>query len=368
MKKTFFVAIAAAALLASCDLSSTVDGPGQTTPAPTATPRIFLMGQDYTTKKAVLERVSDDSILAKDIKDWTTSDVILAALGDSLYVLNRKAGTVTGFTHGDPSKVFLDVQMTGSGDATGGANPYAVARIGGRLWVACYGSPFLKAVDLSSQKLVDSIDLSSYAYTGTKNPNTVDVHAWNGSLVVTMGRLNGWNPGDSSLVVVLNPSSKTATKRLALPWKNPYGISWKGDTLFVACVGKWFTDDYSDIVKDGGLAMVLPTSGVVKSILSEETAGANITDVEAVSSTKAFVGFGHANYSTTLAPVDLSTGAVGTSVTGVKSVAALAWTGKLLYVAEQDAAKPALFKVDVAGSVLGKVVPTLAPGSIAILP
>ena len=370
MKKTIFVMTAMIAALTSCDLSSTVDGPTQTTTpvAVASVPRVFLMGQDFTAKKAVLERVSNDSVLAKDLKDWTASDVILAASGDSLYVLNRKAGTVTGFTHGDPSKVFLDVQMTGPKDATGGANPYAVARIGNRLWVACYASPYLKAVDIPTQKLVDSIDLSSYSFAGASSPNVVDVHAVNGSLVATLGRLDGWNPGDSSLVLVLDPSTKKATKRLALPWKNPYGISWEGDTVFVACVGKWATDDYSDIVKDGGLAMVVLSTGVVKSILSEQTAGANIADVVAVSATKVFVGFGHADFSTTLASVDLATGIVGTTVPGIASVAALAWTGKSLWVAEQNAAKPALYRLDANGTVLGKVVTTLAPGSIAVLP
>lgn len=361
----------AAAMMTGCEMAGTIVTPNDTATkiVAIATPRLFLMGQDYATKKAVLEKVSSDSVFSAGLKDWTSSDVILDAQGDSLYVLNRKTGAVTGFAHGDLSQPFVDVQLTGpKDDAFSGANPYAVARIGGRLWVACYGSPYLKAIDLASQKLVDSIDLSGWAFSGQASPNTVDVHAWNGKLAVTLGRLDGWDPGDSSLVLVLDPSTKAVEKRMALPWTNPYGISWSGDTLLAACVGKWTTADYSDILKDGGLAMVVLSSGTVKSVVSEQSANANITKAVMAPGGKAFVGFGHADYSTTLALVSLADGSVGSDVAGIKNVTDLAWSGTVLWVAEHDAKAPAVYRLDASGAVKGKVTTTLAPGSLAILP
>lgn len=368
-------ALGLAAALSGCVFDSTVASDPAPIPSAPATPgaakatRLFVMGQDFTAKKAVLDAVGADGSFAADLKDWTTSDVILAAEGDSLYVLNRKLGTVTGFTHGDLSRNFLDVRLTAAtDDPTSGANPYAVAKVGGRLWVACYGSAFLKAVDLSNQKLVDSIDLSGFAHPGTTNPNQIDVHVWNGKLVVTLGRLDGWKPGDSSLVVVLDPTTKGVAKRIALPWKNPYSVSWKGDTLLVACVGKWTTDDYSGLELDGGLALVDLASGIAKPVVSELAAGENITIVKAVGGGRAYVAFSDASYASTIASVSLADGKIGAKVPGIRSAAGFAWTGSDLWVANQDKTAPAVVHLDSTGAVVGKKSTTLPPGSIVLLP
>jgi hypothetical protein len=319
--------------------------------------KIFSMGSKYDNNGGIgaLDRISDS--VAANIKTWPTSDIVLGADAGVLYVIQRINGVVTGFQGGDVTKPTLDINVGG------GANPYAVSSLSGKLWVACYGSRYLKAVGLSSKTLVDSIDLSAYSDVGDSQvvPDMIDVKVWNGKLAVVLGRLNGWKPGDATLVLVIDPTTKHVDKRIALPWKNAYGAAWSGNQVLVACVGSW-----NDLT-DGGLALVDLNAGTAKALLSEKTAGGNISMAAFGPSGKAFVGVTDANYNASALVVDLATGALGAKVSGTANVGALAWDGTQLWVGDHNDAAPMLLRVDAAGNVLGKVPTTLAPGSMAIL-
>lgn len=355
--------LAAALAVSGCvfdDGSTTDSGPKQA-----AGSKIFALGTRYTNEGglAVLDRVSSDTLLSKEVLDLTTSDALLdrdSAAG-ILYILNRAKGTVTGHKASDLSQVVLDASVGAD------ANPYAVAALSGRLWVACYGSAYLKAVDLSSRKLVDSIDLSGYADTrdGQTVPRIFAIHAWDGKLAVVAGRLNGWKPGDSSLVLVVDPVAKAVTKRIALPWKNAYAADWSGDRVLVACTGAWTTDDYSALVLDGGVALVDLGAGTVRSLASEQDAQGNVSMVAFGPAGSAFVGISDASYANSVRALDLATGRLGDKVSGNASVTAFAWTGKDLWMGTKA---PSLRRAGASGVVADTFATTLPPGSLAILP
>jgi hypothetical protein len=172
--------------------------------------------------------------------------------------------------------------------------------------------------------------------------------------------LNGWNPGDSTLVLVVDPATKNV-KRIALPWKNAYGAAWSGNQILVACVGSW-----SDTT-DGGLALVDLAAGTSRALLSGETAKRNISMAAFGPSGKAIICVANAKGVGPARLLDLASGALGATIPGSTNVGALAWDGSQFWVGDHNDAAPALLRVDASGDTLGKVHTTLAPGSIAIL-
>ena len=353
MKSTKHVFLALAALVASgCVLDGNSDKG-----ATAGSGKVFSMGSKWSADggNAALDRISTTK--AESIKSWANSDVVLSADAGVLYVLQRSKGVVTGYLGGDvTTSPTLDVNVGVD------ANPYAVTSLSGKLWVACYGSSFLKAIDLSSKALVDSIDLSMYSDLADAQtiPFMIAVHAWNGKLAVVLGRLNGWNPGDSTLVLVLDPATKNV-KRIALPWKNAYGASWNGNQVLVACVGSW-TD-----TTDGGLALVDLAAGTTRALLSGETAKRNIAMAAFGPAGKAIVCVANAKGVGPARLLDLASGTLGATIPGSDNVGALAWDGSQFWVGDHNDAAPVLLRVDASGDTLGRVNTTLASGSLAIL-
>jgi hypothetical protein len=358
MNKHWLILFATGFALSGCTLDSVVSDDGSGSGASTGS-KIFALGTKYSSDggTAALDRVSNDTTLAKGLKTLATSDAVLDRDSGNgiLYVINRGAATVTGFKSIDPSQVSLDVNVGN------GSNPYAVAVLSGKLWVACYGSAFLKAVSLSSQKLVDSIDLSAYADVADRqtNPYAFAVHAWNGKIAVVLGRMNGWKPGDSSLVLVVDPTTKAVEKRIALPWKNAYGAAWSGDKLLVACVGVWGA-------LDGGLVEVDLSTGAAKALLSEATAGFDITAVAFGPGSSAYVGlYKSADYTTSVWTANLSAGGLGAKVSGDADVGSFAWDGSHLWMGTTTST---LRRATSTGAVLNTFSTTLSPTSLAVLP
>jgi hypothetical protein len=244
------------------------------------------------------------------------------------------------------------------------ANPYAVASLSGKLWVACYNSSYLKAIDPSSQKVVDSIDLSAYADTkdGQKVPQAFAVHAWNGDLAVVLGRLDGYDPGDSSIVILVDPSSKQVQKRIALPWKNAYAAAWNGSHVIVACVGSWG-------VLDGAVVEVDLSAGTSKTMVTENALGGDAEMVAFGPSGEAFVGIYDAStYDVSVRTLNLSSGVLGPKVSGTVDVGTFSWDGSDLWLGSASASTPEVIRTTASGSPIDTVKTTLSPISILVLP
>jgi hypothetical protein len=362
MKKSPLLAFAASLALSGCvfDSSTTNSGSKDATGS-----KVFVLGTQYSDAGgiAALDRVVGDTAISKAVLNLTTSDAVLDrdSANGILYVLDRSKGTVTGRKASDLSQVVLDASVGGD------ANPYAVARLSGKLWVACYGSQYLKALDVSTQKLVDSIDLSAYADTKDTQsvPQTFAMHAWNGKIAVVLGRLKGWKPGDSSLVLVVDPSTRQVTRRIALPWKNAYSADWSGDRLLVGCTGAWTTDDYSAMVLDGGVALVDLAAGTVRGLATEQDAGGNIAAVAFGPSGSAYVSISDASYANSVRTLDLSSGALGAKVSGSASVSSMAWSGSTLWMGTESST---LLRATASGTVLDTLQTTLPPTALVLLP
>ncbi|MBK9577741.1 MAG: hypothetical protein IPK50_07455 [Fibrobacterota bacterium] len=291
-------------------------------------------------------------------KGMPRSDAALDLAGGNVYLLDRGAGTVTGFIGSDISKPFLDQNLSSE------ANPYGVGRLGDHLWVARYGSTHLLGIPFGSAK-PDSIDLSSYADASTSLPRMMAVKAWNGKLVVPVQRLDkNWTAIDSSLVLVIDPASRKVEKRIALPFNNPEGVDLRGDLLALACLGGYGTKP------DAGLVVVDLAKGVVSVAISGDSLGGDPARVAFTSGDRVWAAVmqaKHPNYKAT--PVDLTARKVGASFDGAGAVGDVVFDGASLWVANHDDASPKVFRVDPAtGAMTGEFATRLAPGRLLVLP
>ena len=359
MKSSHFLAAAIALLTTGCVFDSSTSESGTNQPAASGR-KLFAMGQLYSDAggTGALDRVDSDSAFATGLKTWPSSDIVLGSDSTGLYAIERTNSVVTRYDSGDLSRRTFQVNV---GD---GANPYAVAPLGGKVWVACYGSGFLKAIDPVAGKLVDSIDLSAYSDKADSQtiPFAVDVHAFGSKLAVTLGRLNGWKAGDSSLVVVVDPNSKQVEKRIALPWKNAYGVAWNGNQALVSCVGAWST-------LDGGIVCVDLQAGTARKAVSEQDLGGDAVRAEFGPAGKFFAGVSDpTTYNVAVHVVDLGTGALGAKISGSTDVGALAWDGTGLWMGDMSKTAPRVIRVDLAGNVVWSHATTLPAGSMALVP
>jgi hypothetical protein len=355
MNPKIIVALPILALLGGCVFDSSSKS---TSTGGSSSGKVFVLGSQYTSATdniAALDRIDTVSHL---VANWPTSDVDLDSAAGVLYAIQRTNGVVTGYQGGDVGQVTLEVNVGSD------ANPYAVASLSGKLWVACYGSSFLKAVDPASQKVVDSIDLSAYADTkdGQKVPQALAIHPWNGDLAVVLGRLDYPNPGDSSLVLVLDPASKTVLKRIALPWKNAYAADWNGSHVLVGCVGSWG-------VLDGAVVEVDLSAGTSKTMVTENALGGDAEMVAFGPSGEAFVGVSDTStYDVSVRTLNLSSGTLGPKLSGTIDVGALSWDGSDLWLGSASASTPEVIRTTASGSPVDTVKTTLSPSSILVLP
>jgi hypothetical protein len=351
MKRRNIALLPAIALMGGC----VFDSGSKTAINSNATGKVFVLGTSFSNGgSAALDRVDTVSNL---VANWPTSDVVLDSAAGILYAIQRTVGVVTGYRGGNIGQVTLEVNVGSD------ANPYAVANVSGRLWVACYNSSFLKGIDPASQKVVDSIDLAAYADTkdGQKVPQVFAIHSWNGKLAVVLGRLNGYDPGDSSIVLLIDPSSKQAQKRIALPWKNAYAAAWSGSQVLVACVGSWG-------VLDGAVVDVDLSTGKANTVITEGNLGGDVSMVAFGPAGEAFVGISDtATYDESVRTLNLSSGALGPKVSGTANVGAFSWDGSDLWLGSSSTSAPSVIRMTATGAPLDTFKTTFSPRAILVL-
>lgn len=355
MKPSFLlVPLAAFALLQLSACDKGID------PLPySSRPGVFVLGQKYGPNGgSSLQKIVDSAIVdATPFEGMPThSNTRIAMASGTLFLFDGNTGSATGFGGGDIGNVVFDENLGSS------SNPYSAAMIGDRAWFALYGSAKLRGistVDGSSKE----IDLSGFNETTAAVPYAMGVVAWNGRLVAVVQRLDkNYKPaGDSSLVLVLDPSSGSVEKRIALPFRNPYDIDARGDLLALGCTGGWGSNT------DGGLVVVDLSSGSVTKSVAATAIGGDPASVAFVSDDRVWVGADMGYPVSKALPVDISTGGVGTAFAGADAALDLAFDGVSLWVANHDDDAPYVHEIDPAtGATRNSYRAQLAPGFLKV--
>ena len=191
------------------------------------------------------------------------SDNFVDTAGGATYLFDHTTGVITGFTgHAPNTNITLNAQTGVS------SNPYGIAIASGKAFIPRYNSKFLLILDPTQVGggTRDSIDLSTYVSrhpvdTAASAPRMAAVTAYNGYIFVTLQRLNyKYSALDTSLVVVINASTKAVVSTIPLHFRNPVAAHAVGSTWFITSIA-----GYGD-----------QAGGVEKIDLSSRTHGGNV--------------------------------------------------------------------------------------------
>jgi|GEM_PF-3283638 len=211
------------------------------------------------------------------------SDPGIQSVDGKVYLFDHYTGSVTGFTGNTPGqKVTLDVQ------AGAGSNPYAIAVSGNKAYITRYNSSSLLVLNDAGAVgggTRDSIDLSAYASrhpadSAASGPRMAAITAQDGYLFVTLQRLNyNYKALDTSLVVVINASTKAIVKTIPLAFRNPVSATVRDGVWYISGV-----QNYYDLL--GGVEKInLSTREYAGVAVTEATLGSDVSTFVSTRST-----------------------------------------------------------------------------------
>lgn len=325
-----------------------------------ALPGVYVLGQKYAGDgSSSLQRIADGRIVDATPSAGLPahSNTGIAVVDSVLYLIDRTAGTVTGFLEGSPLSSPTVDRNVGST-----SNPQNIAQVAGWNWVARYGSA--KILGFRAGSADREIDLSRFDEKSASVPYAMGVKNWNDHLVVVLQRLDAaYAPADdSSLVLVLDPASGDVVKRIALPFQNPYDIDLRGDMLALGCTGGWKSST------DGGLVLVDLERGKVSKSIPSTTLEGDPSSVAFTSDDRVWIGVDLGWPDTKARPVDISSGKVGALFGEATAVADLAFDGSRLWIANHDDEAPHVYSIDpVSGAKDARYTASLAPGALQVL-
>ncbi|RKY63445.1 MAG: hypothetical protein DRP99_04075, partial [Candidatus Latescibacterota bacterium] len=179
------------------------------------------------------------------------SDNWVVAWGGYVYVIERLYGD--DIIKLSPQDLSTPIYQKSVGDK---ANPYDIAFVDEhKAYVSRYGRASVLIMDPATGDSTGSVDLSAYvAYAGTDSAESVPHMSYmaisGGKLYVACQRLKGWNPADTSLVVVVDTETDSVLKAIPLEKKNPVALSLYEGKIYLACVGSYWDPT------DGGIEVV----------------------------------------------------------------------------------------------------------------
>ncbi len=283
------------------------------------------------------------------------SDAVIRSFGGRLYIIQRLgSNSIAVIDPSDPSAVLANYTTndTGSPDQS---NPHDMAFVNAaKAYISRYSLNTLLIVNPETGAQLGTIDLSVFA----DSDGIVEMDQMalvDGKLFVSLQRLNRDNlfiaENDSYLVVIdtatdqvmdLNGDmSINGDDKIVLTGRNPFGMQYLAETkhLYVANVGTFSTaDDF------GGIEVVNPQT--LKSegfFLKDNDFGGPLGTFRIFSDTIAYATVFDASFNNFVAPFNISTGQIGSALTGIGSgyIPRLAFDQNgVLYAADRDTNNP----------------------------
>ena len=203
------------------------------------------------------------------------SDNTVGAADGKVFLFDRTTGVITGFTgHLPNANITLNVQ-TGAG-----SNPNDIAVSNGRVFIPRYNLKSLLTLDAAKVDggARDSIDLSAYVShrpidTLASSPRMTFATSNNGNIFVALQRLNyNYKALDTSLVIVINASTKAIVTTISLHFKNPVSARVLGNTWYLTSIA-----GYGDQL--GGVEKIdLAAKTNAGNVVTEATLAADVFD------------------------------------------------------------------------------------------
>jgi DNA-binding beta-propeller fold protein YncE len=329
----------------------------------------FIGTSDYS--DGYLCSINGDSLYARKDIILIHNDAVLAAYKEMLYILERKDSDK--IVKVDPQDNYNRVSELSVG---AGSNPHALAFASDtKAYVSRNNATKLWIINPNTMTKTGEIDLHGYvAYAGTDSaeatPKMTEMVLTGGKLYVALQRLKGWDPGDTSLVLVINTTTDQVEKAIALNNKNPYGMSLYGTKIYIACVGQWSDANWMPVY-DGGVEVINTATNTNEGVLVRETdIPSNISDVMVVSDNKGYMVIPGTWPANEVLPFDPTDGTVGTKLIAIAQAAKMGVSkGGDLYILERADSTAGVYVLDPATDTVlrGPIETGLPPNAIVFI-
>jgi hypothetical protein len=240
-----------------------------------ALPMIFATTSDYKTGSYSVHGL--DSNYTRNNLDPIHSDAALRYLGGGdIFVINRLGRDNLQIIDRHNLKTVLQIPLPAL------SNPYDVALKDSLIYVSFFGTDKIGIYRQGDGSKAGEIDVSAYADTSDKLPETSTLSFINGDLYALTANLdtkNGYVPLTAHLLRI-DVAAKTVKQALALPYGNPAGLAWDSaaNRIYVPCRGGYYNEDFSPKT-DGAIVAIDPATLQVASIVaSEEDLGGNVNN------------------------------------------------------------------------------------------
>lgn len=198
----------------------------------TGTSTVFAFTSDGTTGE--LRWLEGDSLSASSLEFHNDSKVI--PQGNMLYILERYEAD---------NLVILDASKLPSSESVkqialkDASNPMDLVVVNDTLaWLALYNEGYVLAIDPSTGKAKDTLDISEYSSEGAPSPYTQALELYGDTLLVVLQRLNAdWSVEKKGLVLVVDAISGKILDEIELKGRNPFDARVIGAQLYVGCQG-----------------------------------------------------------------------------------------------------------------------------------
>ncbi|MEO6096195.1 MAG: hypothetical protein ABIW76_11025 [Fibrobacteria bacterium] len=240
-----------------------------------ALPMVFVVTSDYKTGSYSVHGL--DSNYTKNNLDPIHSDAAVRYLGgDDIFVINRLGRDNLQIIDRHNLKTVLQIPLPAL------SNPYDVALKAGLIYVAFFGTDKIGIYRQSDGFKAGEIDVSAYADSSDKLPETSSLAFINGDLYALTANLdtkNGYVPLIAHLLRI-DVGTKSVKQALALPYSNPAGLTWDSaaNRIYVPCRGEYSNEDYSPKA-DGAIVAIDPTTLEVSGTIAlEKDLGGNVNN------------------------------------------------------------------------------------------
>ncbi|HIE04271.1 MAG TPA: hypothetical protein EYP61_05880 [Candidatus Latescibacteria bacterium] len=325
---------------------------------------VVITTTDFTSGN--LAAIVDGEVTARSDLLPIHSDNWVVAWGGYIYVVERLYGD--DIIKLSPQDLSTPIYQKSVGNK---ANPYDIAFVDEhKAYVSRYGRTSLLIIDPATGDSTGSVDLSAYvAYAGTDSAESVPHMTYMAisgrKLYVACQRLKGWNPADTSLVVVVDTKTDRVVKVIPLEKRNPVALSLYEDKIYLACVGSYWDPT------DGGIEVVdLRTDMDLGVLVDEGALGGNVSGVLVVSPDKGYALVMTQWPETYVKPFDPRDGSAADALPGAKAAVHMAMSSSgRLYVADRSEEAPGIYIYDTSDDALiaGPVPTGLPPSCVAIV-
>lgn len=206
--------------------------------------KIFMHTSDGTTGALCWKDIAANDFDENDKLAFEANSIIKFNNEDKyLYMLERTTSNIVKI---DPNKEGTDMVVYQKAIVSSTMNPEDIAFAGGnKAYISAYtNNTGLYEVDLSTGNIVDSIDLSGYAYNDQNFPGVEQLLYKDGKIYAGIQRQNAYSVDTTGIIAIINTSDNSIEGDIELQHGNPMSITELSGKIYVCSHGPYgYTND-----------------------------------------------------------------------------------------------------------------------------